>query len=958
MSDNFAQDTFAIGQRYLSDAESNLGLGVIVGVEERSVQVLFPQSEETRVYAKSAMALSRVLFSAGDDITDQDGATYTVASVEWISGVVRYHLTCGKSLMETRLAANINLAKPLERLLAGRIDRHDWYELRIDALKMHNLITRHPLRGMMGARVDIIRHQLYIAHEVGKRLSPRVLLADEVGLGKTIEAGLIMHNQLLTAKAERILVLVPDSLQYQWMIELKRRFNLDFSIFDLVRTAAIKEHNPDQNVFLTEQCIIAGIDLLIDHADLFEQAYTAGFDMLVVDEAHHLHWDAEQGGNDKYELVAALAERTRGLLLLTATPEQLGVESHFARLRLLDKERFDDLEAFIDEQADFSAIAQMATALIDGVSLSEKQIKALAGVLGHEFDEICDINDNEDLKNQLIGELLDRHGTGRVLFRNTRDSVQGFLGRQNIAYPLPLPKSWEGSYQTTGKLKEQLWGEENRPDGSWLEEDPRVPWLIELLKGGLKHQKVLLIARSGATVQSLELVLRLHAGIKTAIFTEEMSLLERDQAAAYFADEHGAQILLCSEIGSEGRNFQFAHHLVLFDLPANPDTLEQRIGRLDRIGQTQKITLHTPFVMGTAQERLYHWYDGALNIFNQISPTAQTVQETFITELKPLLEAPDTPENRAALGELVGEASAHRQGLEAELQAGRDRLLEYNSCRPKVSGRISDAMRALDNAELLPMFLDRFLDSLNIDYSVQRDGSWIIHPIDGTETQETLLSGLPLGEDGMSLTFDRQHALAREDLQYMTHEHPLMQSIYEMMTATSFGNATVATLKSAAMPQGVILLEVNFRIESIAPKKLNLPAFLPSSHLRLLVTETGSDLSDIASPAKLAPLIERLDKQKALQVIKLRQTPISSAYQAASQLAKAKLDEIASQAQTQFSAYFDKEIGRLSQLQKVNPNIRDEEIAELGLLKAQGQEALASLSLVPDSLRVLVVIKP
>ncbi|MCG0211339.1 helicase-related protein, partial [Pseudomonas aeruginosa] len=92
------------------------------------------------------------------------------------------------------------------------------------------------------------------------------------------------------------------------------------------------------------------------------------------------------------------------------------------------------------------------------------------------------------------------------------------------------------------------------------------------------HQKVLLIARSGATVESLEAVLRLHAGIKTAIFTEQMTLLERDQAAAYFADIEGAQVLLASEIGSEGRNFQFASDLVLFDLPANPDTLEQRIG--------------------------------------------------------------------------------------------------------------------------------------------------------------------------------------------------------------------------------------------------------------------------------------------------------------------------------------------------------------------------------------------
>ncbi len=119
-----------------------------------------------------------------------------------------------------------------------------------------------------------------------------------------------------------------------------------------------------------------------------------------------------------------------------------------------------------------------------------------------------------------------------------------------------------------------------------MEADPRVMWLMEKLRTDLKHKKVLLIARTGPVVEALENVLRLHAGIRTAMFHEGMSLLERDQASAYFAEEsYGAQILLCSEIGSEGRNFQFASDLILFDLPANPDVLEQRIGRLDRIGQ-------------------------------------------------------------------------------------------------------------------------------------------------------------------------------------------------------------------------------------------------------------------------------------------------------------------------------------------------------------------------------------
>ena len=950
-------DDFAIGQRYLSDSESDLGLGVVIDVDERTVQVLFPQSQETRVYAKSSALLSRVIFGVGDAITDQDGNEHLVVGVEHINGVVRYQLSCGKSLMETRLTASVSLAKPLERLLAGQIERLDTYELRQDALRLQNFIGRHPLRGLIGARVDVIPHQLYIAHEVGKRLSPRVLLADEVGLGKTIEAGLIMHQQLLTGKAKRILVLVPDSLQYQWMIELRRRFNLEFALFDLVRTASIKEYNPDQNVFLTEQCIIASIDLLLDHVDLFEQAYEAGFDMLVVDEAHHLHWDEVNGGNDKYELIAAFSEKVRGLLLLTATPEQLGLDSHFARLRLLDKDRFDDLEAFVDEQQDFALVAQMATALIDGVSLSEKQIGAVAGVLGMQASEIANVNEDERLRQQLVNELLDRHGTGRVLFRNTRDSVTGFCGRQNVAYPLPLPSAWQDTPYVTGKLKDQLWGEERHPDGSWMQDDPRVPWLIELLKTTLKYDKVLLIARSGSTVQSLETALRLHGNIRTAVFTEEMSLLERDQSAAYFADAGGAQILLCSEIGSEGRNFQFVHHLILFDLPANPDTLEQRIGRLDRIGQCQTIMLHTPFVMGTATERLYHWYDGALNIFNQISPAAQSVQEQLITELKPLLEAPDTPDNRTALTELVGQGALIRVQFEEAMQAGRDRLLEYNSCRPKVATRISQSMREFDEGNLLPMFLDRLFASLNVDYSITKDGAWAVHPLDGGESSEESLA-LPMAAEGMTMTFDRAHALLREDIEYMTFEHPFVLSAMELMSNTPFGNTAVATLATSAMPQGMLVLEINFRVQSVAPKVLNLNAYLPNQTIRVVVTEQGDDLSAIATSEKLTPLISRLDKQRARQVVKMRAKVIGSRFADAQHLAKARLEEIRKAAKVSFGEVYDKEIKRLSHLQSINPSVADHEIKELIGLKNEGLYAFDHLAMVPDSIRVLVTVKP
>ena len=939
---------FAIGQRWLSDTETELGLGVLIDVDERSVSILFPKSDETRVYARNNAPLSRIVFNIKDELQDQEGIKWLVESFEDRHGVVRYNvirtLDDGteerKSLNETRLGAHIQLSKPLDRLLASQVDYKEWYDLRIEALLMQANMKASPLRGLVGARVGLIPHQLYIAHEVGQRFAPRVLLADEVGLGKTIEAGLIIHQQLKTGRSDRILILVPDSLQYQWMIEMRRRFNLQFSLFDLTRTASIKEHDPDLNPFLTEQCIIASVDLMVDHDDLREQALDAGFDLLVVDEAHHLMWSEEQGGNDRYDLIEELAEKTPGVLLLTATPEQLGVESHFARLRLLDPQRFSSLERFLDEEVQYHHTAKIAEVLMSDLPLEPEHLAAIESLLGHSIQDV------PEQRFRAIHELLDRHGTGRILFRNTREAIQGFPGRDCQPAALPAPEHWSKD----GKLREQMWPEEAQLDGSWMEHDPRVMWLMEMLRTGLKHKKVLLIARTGPVVEALENVLRLHAGIRTAMFHEGMSLLERDQAAAYFAeDSYGAQILLCSEIGSEGRNFQFASDLILFDLPANPDVLEQRIGRLDRIGQENRIQIHVPYLIGTAQERMFRWYNEGLNIFTNISPTAQTLQENFLVQLKDCLLG-DVGQQ---FEDLLEEVSVQREALESELQAGRDRLLEYNSCRPIVAQEIVKALEDYDDNTTLPMFMKRFMASTNIDFDEQSNGTVIIKPTDQMQVQ-----GLSLDEEGMTATFYRDQAQVREDAQYLTLEHPFTESVMEMINTQSFGSTNVSVLKSAALPQGSVLLEVWFKVDVVAPKALNLPSSLPQQLIRVLLSEKGQDLSDKIAPEILKPYLHHLDGNSCRQVVKARHDVIEQRYTQALEIAKTALPNFKQQAKEIYGNKWQYEIDRLTYLKQFNPSIREDEIARLQKLQKEGIGLLDSLSVTPEAIQVLVVVKP
>jgi ATP-dependent helicase HepA len=933
--------TPAIGQRWLSDAETELGLGIIVEVSARTVTILFPKSEETRIYAKQNAPLSRIRFHVGDNITDIDNKSWLVTDIQERHSVLRYDVQDEhghqSSFAETRLSPHIQLAKPCERLLACQLDNNAWYELRVTALRAREHIAQSPVAGLVGPRVGLIPHQFYIAHDVGQRTAPRVLLADEVGLGKTIEAGLIIHRQLVTGRAHRVLVLVPDSLQYQWLVEMRRRFNLNFSLFNLERTAAIREENEAQNPFTTEQYVLASIDLLLDHPDLKEAALAAQWDLLVVDEAHHLAWD-ETSPSEAYQLVEALAHQTAGVLLLTATPEQLGVASHFARLKLLDPKRFSSLDLFLEEEENYLPIAHAARRLMQG-KINDEVRATLQHYLGNELD----LNSLAG-REQAIADLLDRHGTGRILFRNTREAIKGFPERECIPVPLSPPANWPMS----GVVRQQLWPEIQSDNDEWLSTDPRVPWLTQLLKK-LKPQKVLLICRTADVAMALELRLRLNEGIRTALFHEEMSLLERDRAAAYFAEpDYGAQILLCSEIGSEGRNFQFAHHLVIFDLPANPDVLEQRIGRLDRIGQSETIKIYVPYMIGTAQERLFNWHHMALNAIAHISPTAQTVHQYHQATLKDCLQHPS--EYQQLFADLMAEAQQDRTNLEAELQQGRDYLLELNSCRMDKAIELITAIADQDDDLILNDFMERAWSAFGIEHEEQADGSHIIRT-----GEHMAVEAFPcVSADAMTVCFDRNQALSREDIHFITWEHPMSLGVLDLMTRQSFGNANVALLRHKNIKAGTMLVEAWFRVEVIAPKHLNLNAALPKLTLRVLLDGNGRDLSERISHEMLNTQVEALEKMTARQVVKMQAESLTKLYQQAENAAKNALPTLQAQAQASISSLLNHEAARLKALQAINASIRDEEIEALHTQLTQSLHYLSHIHVVSDALRLII----
>ncbi len=967
------------GQRWISDAELQMGLGTIISTEGRTVTVLFLASNETRIYSIQTAPLTRVQFSAGDRIPSHQGWHLTVEQVNEENGLLSYAGITDEGtkavLPEAELDNFIQLNRPVDRLFTGQIDKDQWFELRYETRLHSQKNAASELAGLTGARTSLIPHQLYIAHEVANRYSPRILLADEVGLGKTIEAGMILHHQLQTERAQRVLIVVPETLVHQWLVEMLRRFNLHFSVFDEQRCQSIEgrdEADEDlgeveyENPFLSEQLVLCHLDFLLQHPQRHQQALEAGWDLLVVDEAHHLQWSAEQA-SPEYQCVEQLANITQGVLLLTATPEQLGKESHFARLRLLDPDRFPDLDSFLSEEQNYEPIANAVELLLEGKQIDAEDIKTLKNLVDDSDELITKLQDDTiksseftEIKHTLINRLLDQHGTGRVLFRNTRETVKGFPAREVHAYPLACPADYR---QCLDLFKDEMLSDAqlllspeliyqaaSSGQADWAQLDPRVLLLKEILSQ-LYPKKVLVITSSADSALDIVDALRTGSGIQASVFHEDMSIIERDRAAAYFADqEYGCQVLVCSEIGSEGRNFQFAHHLVLFDLPLNPDLLEQRIGRLDRIGQSETIQIHVPYLEETAQHTMFDFYQQGLNAFAHTCPIGHSVfQHVEHKLIKALHHGESDHVERIAL---IEDSRKKRIRLTEELHKGRDRLLEYNSCRPHVAEQISAmAFEADDDASILP-YLEEIFDCYGIESEAHAQHSMIIRP--GDHMQSGHFPGLY--EEGMTITWDRDTALSNEDMHYLTWEHPMVSGAMDMVLNNEQGNTAVTSIKHPGIAAGTMLIECIFILETTGNLELQTSRYLPATSIRTLIDASKNDVSEQVPHRYIAQNREHIKKSMANQVINAYGDEIRSLLKHSEQLAQQQAPTILAAAHKEAEQTLAAEIARLRSLKKLNPNVRDEELHYFEHQYQALNQALDLSSLRLDAIRLIITV--
>jgi ATP-dependent helicase HepA len=909
----------------------------------------FPAAEEERAYATDNAPLVRVEYLPGDQIKTNIGEWITVTFVTTLKECFIYTGITESdkkiAIHEQDLDSSVQFSKPLERVFIGQFEKSSKFNLRALTLHHKHIHQTSSSYGFLGPCIERLPHQLYIANEVTAREFPRVLLADEVGLGKTIEAGLILHRMLLDGRVSSALIVVPDQLLFQWFIEMRRKFNLDFSLIEQQHfTSQAVDEQQSGNMF--SQLTLAPQSFLTENDQNLEKLLEQHWDILIVDEAHHLTWTEEKAG-ESFQAIEKLSAVIPSLILLTATPLQLGIQGHFGRLKLLDPHRYVDLKKYIEEEKGYEKVSKLVGRL-EGLAIDK--IDKIPPVLLVEIEKFLGTKNIEESLNgtaaALIRDLQDHHGTGRVLFRNTRSNIGGTNKRMLIEHCLPNSEEYQKTVAGSRTTLEQLYPEISY-SGNWATIDPRSLWLAQWLKENPSLKALCICAHTNTAVQ-LEKWLKLTHGIKTAVFHSELNLVQRDRAAAYFADrEDGAQILVCSEIGSEGRNFQFAHNLILFDLPYNPELLEQRIGRLDRIGQTESIKIHAPVLEGTAQKSLLDWFHLGINAIETTCPAGATLFDEFFNDLESSL----WNQNKSSQIKVLIEASGTRTKiLLEELRTGRDRLMELNSFDKKLADELISNVKKQARSEDLKEYMERVFDEFGVDNEDDADNCIIIQPGDHMSCET--FPHLP--SEGISGTFSQEVAKSRDDIQFLTWEHPMVTGAMELLLNSGFGNSACSIVKNTEMIKGSIALEAIYIVVCPAPAELRLERFLSESMVRVLIDNTGSNISSQYSADWLARNtsdVPELTAQKVVGQVRVQLEKLAKVGEAQSQ---EKMMNVKVKARGEMSRQLTSEITRLERLATINKSVRPIEIKTLERNLSQSLAFMDNAYCKLDSLRILI----
>jgi ATP-dependent helicase HepA len=949
-------------QRWFSELEPELGMGVVLEVALRDVILQFPVTQEQRRYRIQNAPLKRVRYKAGDRVVDKNGNSFLVESVQQTQGLhlLKHHVGF---LKEEDLSFQGGESGPETRFLSNQLGHFKDYMLRQKTLHLRHQALMSPVRGLMGPRVELLPHQVYIANQSANTEFPRWLLADEVGLGKTIEAGLIFHKMHVLGQAERVLVLTPRSLANQWLIELYRKFHTMFTVLEGESDKPL----PEENVFLSAQTFIAPQEWLLQNSESLQQACELDWDLIIIDEAHHISWST-QGASKEYQALQQLVTKSKGLLLLTATPTQMGTETYFGSLHLLDPERFPSYSSFTSESQKLPAI----NTLVQGILHQESPsiLKAYAQKYFPQNKPLLNKLESYlkgDIENQeILHFLIDQHGTGRMVFRNQRSVLSGFPKRTLRRVSLEPVAEYKVFYQEA--LNHLLWDtpylgwdplamtpanlnlpreESVRVLKALWYQDPRILWLRDFLKSLPKTEKVLVICNSLQKVLAFQDIFPTLSSQPFVTFHEKMPLNKRDKQAADFSRPEGVQFLISSEIGSEGRNFQFSNKLVLFDLPENPGLLEQRIGRLHRIGQKRDVEIYVPMLPNHPMNIIADWYHQGLHAFTSPTMGAESIMEKHRATLEAHAKAIVTSQKIASIDTLLEATQQDMLFLQQNLEHGRDSLLELHSFQADTAQECIVDIQKREASLELEYYLEELCASYGIDWnpSVETRGH-IIYP--GEEMTVRSFPGLP--PSGLAVTLDRTQALTREDLHFLTWEHPFVLGGMDFVLGEQ--NNTTCIMEWHGAPQQGLAIEFTYILEPLKAPHLNLWKYCPPTPMSFLLDHNGQLQEAWSSLLPTARLVKGPTSWLHGQQ-EFKENVFPTLLKNSEHVRDLLADGIKKKAQQQVKVFFEKESTRLSQM---IPSPQNEAVGkELKIVCGELLQHIQDAPVRLDSLRLLLM---
>jgi ATP-dependent helicase HepA len=848
----------------------------------RQVRVRFDTGEEM-VFAWPTDALQRVQFPDGSHVAIRsDGAAGMVTGRTELDGRIVYDIALpdgsARSVPEDSLRS-ARVMDPRTILRAGESRSPFRMNLRIAATRLLFQHQFDDFSALSNSRVEIKPHQVAVLHRVASTYPHRFLLADEVGLGKTIEAGLVIKELKARGVADRVLVLAPSGIVSQWQFELKTKFSEVFAVYNKATAAYLENKHPGENIWTLENNVLASSTYAAWDERRREDIAHAGWDLVVIDEAHHARrtWQGRSRYSDTnlYRLANRLADPERvtssGLLLLTATPMQLHRFELYSLIELLDPSLFpdfDEFEAHVESVAGLNKAVDLVRRW-PALDLDE-QSEADAAIerwLPGEAETARASLGRADERERIGEELLQLHRLSEVMVRNRKSVVGGFMPRSAKTWTVePTPQEMDAyaavieyvrtglqrsraiknnalgflmttlqkmnasSSETLGKslvrrierLEEGLLTTSAPPldddeDASDLAEDEiddvlaidaRIGILEELsemrrlvalldaieidskaqtlvdglagLRTSTPDAKVLVFTQFRDTQTYLARVLGGTWPIH--IFNGQLKPAEKDAAVAAFRDQPGPRILISTEAGGEGRNFQFCHTMVNYDLPWNPMRIEQRIGRLDRIGQKNPVTIINLAVAGTIEERVLEVLERRIQVFVQT-----------VGGLDPILGGVEA--NLRSLIFLVDDAErlqAYEANLETRVQWARtaetrlgDLIMDTRSFRQDEIREILERRSALDSTALERLVRKALRQmSVGVDPAPELPGVWDV------EFSERFAIEFPkIAKDGRTkrVTFDPTVALDMETVEFLAFGNELVDGLVTRLRSKEFG---------------------------------------------------------------------------------------------------------------------------------------------------------------------------